>query len=155
MAGHASANAVTATRLIASGLGCGFARRAPGTVASAAAAAVGLLLLAIGPAALALGAVVAVIGGWRVVTLATSERDPAWVVIDEVAGQWIAMLALPGPSVAGALAAFALFRLFDIAKPGPVGWAERLPGALGIMADDVVAGAMAALLLGLGEFLLG
>jgi phosphatidylglycerophosphatase A len=149
-----STNAVTAARLVASALGCGFARRAPGTVASIAASAAGLLLLAIGPAALALGTAVVVVGGWRAISLATSERDPAWVVIDEVAGQWIAMLALPGPSIVGALAAFGLFRLFDIAKPGPIGWAERLPGALGIMADDVLAGTMTALLLGFGEWML-
>jgi len=112
------------------------------------------LLLWIGPAALAVAALIAVIGGWRVIAAATTEPDPGWVVIDEVAGQWIAMLALPGPSVAGGLAALALFRLFDIAKPGPIGWAERLPGALGIMADDVLAGALAALVLALGELLL-
>jgi phosphatidylglycerophosphatase A len=44
-----------------------------------------------------------------------------------------------------ALVAFAFFRFFDILKPGPVAWAERLPGAVGIMADDIVAGALAGL----------
>ena len=52
---------------------------------------------------------------------------------------------MPQPSILGALAAFAAFRLFDVTKPGPVGWAERLPGAVGVMADDVLAGGLAAL----------
>ena len=68
-------------------------------------------------------------------------------MIDEVAGQWIAMLALRSMHWPGVLAAFALFRLFDITKPGPIGWADRQPGAFGIMADDVLAGAAAAIVL--------
>ena len=77
------------------------------------------------------------------------EGDPGWVVIDEIAGQWIAMLALPRPTWLGLLAAFALFRLLDILKPGPVGWADRQGGAVGVMADDVIAGAIAAIVLSL------
>jgi phosphatidylglycerophosphatase A len=69
------------------------------------------------------------------------------VVIDEFAGQWIAMLGLARPAWPGLLAAFVLFRLLDITKPGPVGWADRQPGAVGIMADDVIAGVLAAAIL--------
>ena len=56
------------------------------------------------------------------------------------------MASAPPPPL-GLLLAFALFRLFDITKPGPIGWADRQPGALGIMLDDVLAGLLAALLL--------
>ena len=131
---------------VASFLGSGLVPVAPGTVGSLAALPPGLALLWVSPTALAVGAVLVTgIGLWAV-QAARAGDDPGWVVIDEVAGQWIALLALPHPSVLGALAAFAAFRLFDIAKPGPVGWAERLPGALGVMADDVLAGALAAAL---------
>uniref|UniRef100_UPI0025D95FA8 phosphatidylglycerophosphatase A family protein n=1 Tax=Roseobacter sp. TaxID=1907202 RepID=UPI0025D95FA8 len=76
-------------------------------------------------------------------------------VIDELVGQWIALLPLSyaawsmGISMLvmwpGWIAAFALFRLFDIWKPGPVGWADRRGDALGVMLDDVIAGVFAAL----------
>ncbi len=136
---------MTPARWVASFLGCGLSPVAPGTVGSAAALLPGLALLWISPLALAAGAVVVTLVGLWAVHAARAGDDPGWVVIDEVAGQWIALLALPCPSVLGALAAFAAFRLFDITKPGPVGWAERLPGAVGVMADDVLAGALAAL----------
>jgi phosphatidylglycerophosphatase A len=81
--------------------------------------------------------------------------DDGRIVIDEVAGQWIALtplLALSGGSAAFLLAvvtAFVAFRVFDIWKPGPVGWAERrFGGGVGVMADDCVAGLLAALLVG-------
>lgn len=138
-------------RLVASFFGAGFVPVAPGTAGSVAALLPGLALLWVSHVALAAG-VVAVVGvGLWAIRAARGEDDPGWVVIDEVAGQWIALLALPHPSVFGALAALAAFRLFDVTKPGPVGWAERLPGALGVMADDVLAGALAWMaVLGLG-----
>ncbi len=76
-----------------------------------------------------------------------ADADPGWVVIDEVAGQWITLLGLREPTPLGLLAAFALFRTLDIAKPGPVGWADRRRGAVGVMADDVIAGGLGAALL--------
>ena len=60
------------------------------------------------------------------------------------AGEFIALLGLSHPSGIGLLAAFLLFRLLDILKPGPVGWADHQSGAFGIMADDVIAGLIAA-----------
>jgi phosphatidylglycerophosphatase A len=84
---------------------------------------------------------------WRKVAKERGD-DPGWVVIDEIAGQLCALLLLPGPSWAGLLAAFAMFRLLDIAKPGPIGWLDRQGGALGIMADDVLAGLVAGALVG-------
>ncbi len=66
------------------------------------------------------------------------------MVIDEVAGQWVALLGLAQPTIPGLIAAFLVFRVLDIAKPGPVGWADRQRGAAGIMADDLIAGAISA-----------
>jgi phosphatidylglycerophosphatase A len=134
-------------RLIAAGLGTGYAPRAPGTVASAAAVLIGAGLLAASPLALALAALAATIGGFVAVERAAVTGDPGWVVIDEVAGQWIALLALARPTPVGLAAAFVLFRLFDITKPGPVGWADRKHGTFGIMTDDLIAGALAAAIL--------
>ncbi len=76
--------------------------------------------------------------------VADPDADPGWVVIDEVAGQWVAMLGLAEVSVAGLAAAFVGFRVLDIWKPGPVGWADRQAGAFGIMADDIIAGVVVA-----------
>ncbi|HVB67502.1 MAG TPA: phosphatidylglycerophosphatase A, partial [Acetobacteraceae bacterium] len=73
--------------------------------------------------------------------------DPGFVVIDEVAGQWVALLGLARPGVWGLLAGFALFRLLDVTKPGPVGWADRQGGAWGVMGDDLIAGAVVAVVL--------
>ena len=124
---------------------------APGTAGSFAALLAGALLLhqwghgalVLALAAAALFAFPAIGAHYRL----TGRHDASEVVIDEVVGQWLAMLVLPAAGTEGfwlwALAAFALFRLFDIAKPGPVGWAESLPGAAGVVADDVVAGALA------------
>lgn len=71
--------------------------------------------------------------------------DPPEIVIDEVAGQWLALTAVPHQPFELVLA-FGLFRLFDILKPGPVGWADRrLHGGSGIMLDDLIAGLLACL----------
>ena len=82
-------------------------------------------------------------------------HDPSEVIIDEVAGQWIALLPLAvGATHAGAslfalwpgwVAAFLLFRLFDIWKPSIIGWADRRSDAIGVMLDDCFAGLFAAL----------
>ena len=85
---------------------------------------------------------------------AAASHDPSEVVIDEVAGQWIALLPIAfvmsfSNASTSALwpewaAAFVLFRLFDITKPGPIGWADRRDDALGVMLDDCIAGVLAA-----------
>jgi phosphatidylglycerophosphatase A len=72
--------------------------------------------------------------------------DPGFIVIDEVCGQMIALF-LVSPSLLNLALSFALFRFFDIIKPFPVRNAEGFPGGWGIMADDVVAGVFAALVL--------
>jgi phosphatidylglycerophosphatase A len=131
-------------RLIASGFGAGRAPVAPGTAGSLAALPLAALLLQLSPWAAAAGCAVAAVVGWRAIRAADVQGDPGWVVIDEVAGQLAAVAGLARPSVLGLALAFALFRLLDVAKPGPVGWADRRPGAGWIMADDVIAGALAA-----------
>ena len=71
-------------------------------------------------------------------------RDsPQWIVIDEWAGLFIALVGLQPSQWLLVLVAWISFRFFDVSKIGPVGVAERLPGAIGIMGDDVVAGVLA------------
>ena len=145
---------------VASFGGSGLSPVAPGTVGSAVALVLGMALLALEPALLPLAAAVATMGGLWAVQACQPEGDPGWVVIDEVAGLWIALLPLallpPGaewnlPSLA---LAFLAFRALDILKPGPVGWADRQEGAAGIMADDVIAGLLAAGLVRVAQMLL-
>lgn len=96
---------------------------------------------------LALGVVVAGVGWWaaRAALRETGAEDPGWIVVDEGAGQLIALAGLPpDPGAAGLVMGFGLFRALDIVKPWPVGWADRQPGAAGVMLDDLVAGALAA-----------
>ena len=69
----------------------------------------------------------------------SGKKDASEVIIDEVAGQWSVLLVAP-LTLEGFIAAFILFRLFDITKPFPIRKAEAIPGGLGVMADDIVAG---------------
>lgn len=134
-------------RFLAAGLGCGYAPVAAGTVASAVAALIGAGLLAWSPVALAIAALLAAAGGVATILAARVEGDPGWVVIDEFAGQWLALLGLARVTPRGVVLAFLLFRLLDITKPGPVGWADRKHGTFGVMADDIIAGLLAAAIL--------
>ena len=92
---------------------------------------------------------VTLIGVWSIHSSLSqfSGSDPQTVVIDEVAGMGIALLCCP-PSWVYVLTGFALFRLFDIAKPWPVSWADqKIKGTWGIMLDDLLAGAYACIIL--------
>lgn len=142
-------------RLVASGLGTGFAPHAPGTVASAAAVLVGAWMLSVSFWLLVGAALAATLAGFWALRGLPVDEDPGWVVIDEFAGQWIALLGAAAGNPYHALAAFALFRLLDIAKPGPVGWADRRHGVTGLMADDLIAGGLAALALLGARLLIG
>jgi len=77
----------------------------------------------------------------------TGSKDPQVVVIDEVVGQWITLGGATTLNAKSWIAAFALFRLFDIWKPPPVRRLERIPGGAGIVLDDAMAGIYAALVL--------
>lgn len=136
-------------RFLASGLGSGFFPWAPGTFASAAFVLIWLALTQSGlietnahrvflVAALIAFALVSI---RNALGSAKGERDPSYIVIDEWSGMAITLLAVPvgsGPWLF--ISAFALFRFFDIIKPGPVRWIERAPGALGVLGDDLLAG---------------
>ncbi len=139
---------ISLSRAIAGVLGLGRFPWAPGTVASAVAVLTGAGLLQVSPWMLAVAAIAATLAGiWAIAATGAGAADPGWVVIDEVAGQWLTLLALPRPTVPGLLAAFLLFRLLDITKPGPIGWADRRHDAVGVMADDVIAGLIGAAIL--------
>ncbi|NPA57828.1 MAG: phosphatidylglycerophosphatase A [Aquificae bacterium] len=81
------------------------------------------------------------IGIWAstVVVETFKEKDPEYVVIDEIAGYMVAMVGFE-PTWQHLLTAFVIFRIFDILKPPPIRYFERLPSGLGVMADDIVAG---------------
>lgn len=134
-------------RVVSSCLGTGFLRPAPGTWGSAFALVVFVLLLAHRPLAVQLAAVVIAIGVgvWAggVTAAARVHSDPSEVVVDELAGMWLALLA--GGGLGAWVLAFFLFRGFDIWKPWPARGFEALPGGWGIMADDLVAGLYALL----------
>ena len=138
---------MTFARFVASGFGSGFFPVAPGTAGSLVALVLGAGLFALSPWVLAAAALIVSVGGVWAVRASEAKGDPGWIVIDEFAGQWIAMLGLSALTPFGLLAAFGLFRLFDIWKPGPVGWADRWHTPAGVVADDVIAGALAGVIL--------
>lgn len=150
---------MTIAALIATVGGVGYLRPGPGTWGSLAALplAYGLHRLGGFPFLAAATIVVLAAGTWatHVMTKGTDNHDPSEIVVDEVVGQWIAIWAVSLPAWAhgidvtalwpGWISAFVLFRLFDIWKPGPVGWMDRREGPVGVMMDDVVAGFLAAI----------
>jgi phosphatidylglycerophosphatase A len=143
--------------LVATGLGSGYAPIAPGTAGSA----VGLLLFwplhaasaAVQLAAVAVLFVVGVAAATRVAR-GVGLEDPGIVVVDEVLGMWTSLLLMPF-TPATAAAGFVLFRILDVFKPYPARQLESLPGGWGIMADDLMAGVYANLLLRAGRMALG
>ncbi|RJL06721.1 phosphatidylglycerophosphatase A [Paracoccus aestuarii] len=147
-------------RIICTWFGAGLLRPGPGTWGSAVAVAMGLLLHRIGHfplLALATGLVI-LLGFWAVprYTAGMTDPDRSEIVIDEVAGQWLALMFpsfgfwymglgpdnFPWP---GWVAAFVFFRLFDIWKPWLVGRADRRHDAPGVMLDDLWAGIFAGI----------
>lgn len=121
-------------------------------MASAATALV-LWLLALSPVAL-LGVLVAVtaLGTWAAdeAERALGSKDPGAIVIDEVAGMTLSVAAVP-LTLATLVLGFLLFRLFDVVKPFPANVAQRLPGGVGVMVDDLIAGVYALALLWLAR----
>ncbi|MCS7043724.1 MAG: phosphatidylglycerophosphatase A [Bryobacteraceae bacterium] len=140
----------SAALVLATWFGCGYSPVAPGTAGSLGAlAAAWLLHLWIRPpmwiyAGLALALLLPAVWAAGAVARSRGVEDPGLVVVDEVAGQWIALAAAGSFTPWQAAAAFFLFRLFDILKPWPVRSLERLPGGWGIVADDAAAGVYAA-----------
>ncbi|WP_374635410.1 phosphatidylglycerophosphatase A [Paracoccus sp. (in: a-proteobacteria)] len=146
-------------RMITTFFGIGMLRPAPGTWGSAAAVLLGIVIAQAGagwflPIATVLAAA---LGFWAVpqAIAGSADKDPSEIVIDEVAGQWLAMCftVIPlwrhGVSILDAWPAFVvpflLFRLFDIWKPWLVGRADRRGDAVGVMLDDLWAGLFAGI----------
>ena len=131
--------------------GCGLMKPGPGTWGTIGAMPFGILLL-MGPGIKGLivaTLLVSLIGYWasNKIEEMTGEHDLGMIVIDEVAGVWIALLAAPLTPI-GVLLAFILFRVLDIFKPWPVGMLDKkLKGGAGVMLDDIAAGIMAAAIL--------
>jgi phosphatidylglycerophosphatase A len=145
--------------LIATGFGIGLLPLMPGTWASLAALPCAWAIRSLGgTTALAVAAVTAFALGWWAAeraARASAQHDPGFIVIDEVAAQWLVLLAAPLDWRAYA-AAFLLFRIFDITKPWPARLVERrVAGGLGIMLDDIVAALYALVLLLIGEGVFG
>jgi phosphatidylglycerophosphatase A len=142
--------------VVATALGAGYSPVAPGTAGSA----VALLILWLVPFS-RIGLVVffvavTLVGTWaaHVVEAAAGKKDPGIIVIDEVAGMALSVLLLPlTPRVL--LAGFVLFRIFDVVKPFPANRLQALPGGIGVMIDDLVAGLYALLVLIVARALTG
>lgn len=142
-------------KLIGTFFGAGLLRPGPGTWGSLAALPVSWFILDFyGQAGLLIATALVTIVGWIATQFymrdMDAKADPQEIVIDEVAGQMLALCILTSTSIVAFAVGFLLFRLFDITKPGPIGWADRkLPGAAGVMTDDLLAGIAAAALLAL------
>ncbi len=132
---------------IATGAGSGYSPMASGTVGSLVGLVLWWALVGLGPLPYALAVLVVVgVGIWAADRAQAIFRrhDDGRITIDEVAGMLISLAWLPAqPEVVGS--AFLLFRIFDVWKPPPARAAERLPGGLGVMTDDLVAGVYANL----------
>lgn len=149
--------------VLATFFGTGFMRPAPGTWGSAA----GLLLWLVAahwlhpsPVHLALGTVIAAlivllvgIPASSIVAREAATQDPQFVVLDEVAGQWVALIAATTRPWEWLLA-FLLFRIFDILKPSPARQFDRMHSGFGIMMDDIAAGVYALAILFLARYFL-
>lgn len=157
-----------ASTVVASVFGIGYFDIAPGTIMSAIAVPLAILIAQFGGGGmgvLASSIIVLVIGILACAdhVRATGRQDPPECVIDELAGQWLAcafacltfagLIPTPRISLLAFALAFALFRLFDIWKPWPVSWADQnLKGGVGVMTDDMIAGLMAGVLVALARY---
>lgn len=148
MAARPALSLADPAHLISTWFGCGLLPKAPGTWGSLGALPCGALIAWLGGPWLLLAAsgLVLALGLWSSARTAKAlgSHDPGPVVVDEVVGQWLALLPV-SQAYLFYLPAFIAFRVFDILKPWPASWADkRLPGAWGIMMDDVFAGLYAA-----------
>jgi phosphatidylglycerophosphatase A len=142
-----------AARILGTWFGCGYSPVAPGTAGSLAAVLIAFALhrfFAFGPLHFAIMAGALLIPSiWAAhrVALDVKRKDPGLVVIDEVVGQWITLAGMTTIGWKSWVAAFLLFRVLDVFKPPPARQFERLPGGVGIVLDDVMAGLYGALVL--------
>jgi len=138
--------------LFATGAGAGYAPWAPGTIGTLLAVPLSLLLNRIAAVSLPVALLALVAALICAIWLAHKgaeimrQTDPAVIVVDEIAGFLVAAFLIP-PRLLPVTVAFVLFRFFDLVKPFPVATLERLPGGVGIVLDDVMAGLYAFVLL--------
>ena len=138
------------THLLATWFGCGLFPWGPGSVGSAAGLLIGILLAVnadwTGWQIALAGLLLAPVGVWAggAEERRCGRHDPGQVVIDEVVGQLLTFGGATALNPRSFLAAYLLFRFFDVLKPPPARQLERLHGGLGIMADDMMAGVFAA-----------
>lgn len=147
--------------ILATGFGSGFSPFAPGTAGALLATVIWMGYTLVLPSStcvvltVILTLLFTVVGIW-----ATNKVIPFWgedphqVVIDEMVGVWIPLIAAPASNIWYALASFVLFRFFDIAKPLGVRQMERLPGGIGVMADDILAGIYSLLIIICAQWIL-
>ena len=136
--------------------GCGYFPAGPGSVASLIAIGLAWLLARVGAGnllflALSFVFLYPAIVAAGIVASQSGRKDPKFVVVDEVLGQWVTLAGALRFNWRTFLLAFVLFRLFDILKPPPIRLIEQVPGGSGIVLDDMMAGAYGALVL----FLMG
>ena len=142
--------------VLATWFGCGYFPWGPGTAGSLAAVLIAAVLhFWLGAGRLVIFAMTAVVlfpGIWASTKTAcfVRKKDPGIVVVDEVLGQWVTLLGATVLDWKAFVAAFMLFRFFDIWKPWPVRKLEKLPGGTGIVCDDLAAGVYGALILYIG-----
>lgn len=144
---------------MATGFGLGLLPIMPGTWGSLAALPCAWTIRSGGGVWLLLSAAISVfgLGCWAStrVAAASGRHDPGFIVVDEIAAQWLVLVAAP-LNLWAYIGAFLLFRFFDIAKPWPIKRVERaVAGGLGIMLDDVLAALYALALLLIGDRVLG
>ena len=144
---------------IATIFGIGYLRPAPGTWGSLFALIIAVLLVEVfGMVGFVFALLSISVFGWWATSVYLKQiktKDPSEVVIDELIGQWIAVLPIviavfyfkldPFDLWPGWISSFLFFRLFDICKPSLIGWADKKNGALGVMLDDIFAGVAAAI----------
>ena len=139
--------------------GIGLLKPGPGTWASVVAGGIALIIILCVPTDFLTWSLIVAAVAATVLCLVSAPAavryfasgDPGPVVIDEVAGTWVTIALIPASALAvspitAVILSVLLFRVFDIAKPWPVSWFERLPGAFGIIADDRAAGVFAGIL---------
>lgn len=148
--------------IIATGFGSGFSPIAPGTAGAALACLIWWALSLCLPAqgllvATALLVVVFTIAGvWAANRLEPYwGEDPSRIVVDEMVGVWIPLLAADADNLWYAVAAFVLFRFFDILKPLGIRRMEALPGGIGVMMDDILSGVYSLILIMGTRWLIG
>jgi phosphatidylglycerophosphatase A len=149
-------------KMIATGFGSGYCPWAPGTAGAALAVAIWFALSCfLSPQLLWIITILLIIlfTGLGIVSAGVMEsiwgKDPSRVVVDEMVGVWIPLLAVGDGHIGYALVAFVLFRLFDIFKPLGIKKMELLKGGMGIMMDDIVAGIYSLTLLLGARWLIG